>query len=188
MNRERQDLKSFVYISSGAVYRASEGPLTEDSETGPGNLYAMTRLLSETILASKLRCSFTAVRLFFPYGPGQSSPRLIPELIRKVNAGETIFLNGEEGVPIINPVYIDDLVSQLVPVVLSPQRPVYNLGGSEPLSIRMIAEEIGRQLGKQPVFKVNESEFSNFYCLAPAVLPTTFKQGLKQFLEQDGYV
>lgn len=188
INSERKKIELFVYVSSGAVYKPSMKALTEQSETGPGNLYGMTRLLSETIISNKARCRALHWRLFFPYGPGQLSPRLIPELLRKVKAGETINLNGADGLPILNPVFIDDLCAQMTAILSNQQQDIYNLGGSEPLSIRQIAEEIGRAVGREPVFKVTENESLNFHCSASKQLPTSFAAGLQKILEGPGYV
>lgn len=186
INSERQKIELIVYVSSGAVYKPSMQALTEQSATGPGNLYGMTRLLSETIISSKSCCRSVNLRLFFPYGPGQLSPRLIPELLHKVKAGETIYLNGTAGLPILNPLFIDDLVAQMTAILNNPLQKVYNLGGSELLSIRQIAEEISRAVGREPVFNVTENESLNFYC-APCGQPTTsFAAGLQRILEDTG--
>ncbi|MBI9112701.1 NAD(P)-dependent oxidoreductase [Maridesulfovibrio ferrireducens] len=165
INKERKNIQLIAYISSGAVYRASNSALTETSELGPSNLYGMSRLLSENIISSKANCRSVHMRLFFPYGPGQKSPRLIPELTRKIIAGEAILLNGEEGLPKLNPIYIDDLISQITSLLENTNKKVINIGGSELVTIKNLAEKIGASLNKIPVFKISNNTSSNFYTM-----------------------
>ena len=113
LRKERQ-VDRLLYISSGSVYKPSQSILTEKSPLGPSNIYGMSRLLSEKIIETKFADRALSVRVFFPFGPHQKPPRLIPELISKVNKGETITLNNESGSPEINPIYIDDLTDQIL--------------------------------------------------------------------------
>lgn len=188
INSKRTNIELLVYVSSGAVYKSSVSALTVNSETGPGNLYGMTRLLSETIITKNLNCGSTSLRLFFPYGPGQKCPRLIPELIRKIKSGEEISLNRAKGLPIINPIYIDDLCSRIVEIMKNPNQKIHNLGGNEAMSIKTIAQIIGELVGKEPLFQVTTNESMNFYCSPYGKLSTSFAAGLQKILEDSGDV
>ncbi|CCO23213.1 NAD-dependent epimerase/dehydratase family protein [Maridesulfovibrio hydrothermalis] len=185
INSKRKNIELIIYVSSGAVYSPSETALTEESELKPGNLYAMTRLLSENIISKKANCRATILRLFFPYGPGQKSPRLIPELTRKITAGETIKLNNENGLPVLNPIFIEDLAAIINDIINSETNRIINIGGSEQLSIREIAEKIGRELHVQPKFEVENGESKNFYCDCAYPCNTMMSTGLAKFLKQD---
>lgn len=188
INRERENIKLLAYVSSGAVYIPRTEALTADSPTGPGNLYGMTRLLSETIISSKCRCRNVIFRLFFPYGPGQKPPRLIPELIRKVQTGETVTLNGDEGCPVINPVFIDDLAESIAELIADPEKHIYNLGGSEPVTIRRLVEIIGGELRLEPVFDVNGNTAANLFCNVKKPSATSLKTGLARMIQDNSDV
>lgn len=184
INSERNKIELIMYISSGAVYKPSSAELNEQSETGPENLYGMTRLLSETIISNKARCRNVHLRLFFPYGPKQQCPRLIPELVRKIKSGQTIHLNGTEGLPILNPIYIEDLADQLVEIMYSSTEGIVNLGGEEPVSIKTLAETIGQILDQKPVFEVHNKISPNFFCTSSYSSQTSLANGLKSLFKQ----
>jgi len=183
LNSERQ-LDLFMYASSGAVYKASEGALGVKSILKPESLYGMSRLLSENIITVKANCRTVMMRLFFPFGPGQTSPRLIPELFRKIVGNEKIPLNNEQGSPKINPIYIDDLLGQIMEILQKPDEQIVNLGGSEVVTIKQLAEIIGKVVGKKPVFEVAAKKTANLFChpYQPSSLPLSNR--LKYFLQE----
>jgi len=182
--RKERAIDRLLYISSGAVYKPSQAMLTERSPLGPGNIYGMSRLLSEKIIETEFADRALSVRVFFPFGPHQKSPRLIPELISKIKRGETILLNNENGSPEINPIYIDDLTDQIMRFLEGQTAPVINLGGSERVTIRGLAEKIGKIIGKEPQFKVVRKDVSNFYCNSFRSNSSTIYSRLKSFLNK----
>ena len=184
INRERKDIEKLIYISSGAVYKPSTAPLTETSELGPTNLYGMSRLLSENIISAKAKCPSVHLRLFFPYGSGQKSPRLIPELARKILSGEKIVLNNSKGSPKLNPIYIEDLTTRIVAILNQNQQGVFNIGGNEVVSIKDLALIIGNTLKKRPNFVTESNPSSDFYCDCEMESKFSLKSGLAHSLKQ----
>lgn len=154
-----------IYLSSGAVYGIqSEDALTCASPLQPQGLYAVSKFLAEQTLGALLRTQLIRVRLFFPFGPGQRPPRLIPGLIQRIARGEAVELNTSEGRPFINPIFIDMLVRQISQIIKSPERHCYNLGGSRVCSIRQIAEVIGKELKVDVKFTIKERVTGNSKC------------------------
>ena len=147
----------FVFTSSGSVYTPSRTPLTEDAATMPVGFHPATKLMSE--LALRHYTGFFGVatlRLFTPYGPGQVN-RMIPRLVEAVEAGSTVTLS-RGGEPRINPIYVTDLVRVLEAALDDERSYTVNVAGPEPVSVRDLAEIIGRHLGRTPRFEARDSD------------------------------
>ena len=139
--------RSFVYLSTGGVYRASESPLAECDAVKPESFYAATKAAAEQLLAhySDL-LNVVVLRPFFVFGPGQEA-MLVPNLITKVDQGEEIVVAGKNGMR-TNPTFVDDAVEMVRSALDLDASATINLAGDETLSLREMAEEIGRVLGK----------------------------------------
>jgi len=64
-----------VYVSSGAVYGVTPGPLTEDMPMVPSDLYGATKVSSELFCqqyAEQFDVDALTARLFFVYGPPEA--------------------------------------------------------------------------------------------------------------------
>ena len=149
----RSGVRQFCLASSGAVYEPFGRPLSEDAALAPSGFLGASKLASEVIarpFSSVLALS--VLRLFFPYGPGQHD-RLIPELIRRVRSGAAIHVaaNGEE--THLAPIFVDDVVKVIGASIASSWTETLNVAGPEAVSIRKIANIIGRHLGIEPKFE-----------------------------------
>jgi nucleoside-diphosphate-sugar epimerase len=149
---------TFVYISTGSVYGASDVPHQERKPIYPQGAYACTKAAGEFVVHSYQHCIRTLVlRLYFPFGPGQRKERLIPRLISRVSRGEAIQLKGQNG-PVISPLYIDDVTQWIGLLLASDASGTFNLAGRERISIRELSEKIGKLVGKQPQFEEQKGE------------------------------
>jgi UDP-glucose 4-epimerase len=149
--------KSFVYASSGGVYRGRPGgPLVEDEPVqGPADLgyYLSTKLSCESLVASYSGELATAsLRYFFIYGPRQERSMLIPRLYDRVRNGEALALQGEHGMR-INPVHVSDAAAATVAASRLGGSTTVNIAGPETVSLREIGELFGRDLDREPVFE-----------------------------------
>lgn len=153
----RAKTSTFVYISTGSVYPFADQLCIESQAIDPANDYAATKAAAEClVLGCQQKFRALVLRLFYPYGPGQREARLIPHLASRIRHGEAVWLNGEEGLPRINPIYIDDLVHWLCLLVEGEARGVFNIAGPDHVSIRQLAEEIGAVIGRPPVFETGK--------------------------------
>jgi nucleoside-diphosphate-sugar epimerase len=142
----------FVYTSSASVYGFGERPFSEDDPLGGQDFYAMTKIASEALIATYREFLTTAVlRLVVPYGPGQQA-RMVPGLISRVREGAPVTLN-DGGRPRMNPLFVDDVVRAMLAVLEIDQHSVLNIAGDEAVTIKEIAETIGRVLGREAVFE-----------------------------------
>lgn len=146
-------VKGFVLASTGSVYEPYAGPMDEGQAQSPDSHYARTKLAAELLTHSyATHLSVCALRLFFPYGPQQVG-RLVPNLAQRVQAGDTVFLDGNEGGMVFTPTHIDDVVTVLCTAAKNGWHGTVNVAAPEALSIRDVAQTIGRIVGRTPVFE-----------------------------------
>lgn len=140
--------KNFVYLSTGGVYRPSDRALKETQELDPSSFYAASKAAAEALLEhySDL-LNVVILRPFFVYGPGQSG-MLMPTLIDKVTRGREIVVDDENGMR-SNPTYVDDAVEMVRRALELPLSTTLNVAGDQTLSIREMAEIIGRVVGRE---------------------------------------
>jgi len=153
----RAGASSFVYASSGGVYRPRrDAALTEESPLhDPRGLgfYLATKLSSENLVqsyAAQFRAS--CLRYFFIYGSGQARSMLIPRLYDRVRAGEPIGLQGVDGMR-INPVHVKDAAAATIAAAAVEGGATVNVAGPATLSLRDIGELFGHDTGRDPVFE-----------------------------------
>jgi nucleoside-diphosphate-sugar epimerase len=142
--------RRFVLVSTGSVYGYQEGPLDEGRRPAPGDDYARLKWAAEREVAGHPDAAI--LRYFFPYGPGAKPGSLVNRLIRCVESGAAVELH-EGGQPWVNPIYFTDVVAATRVVCTEGLRGIYNVAGNEVVSVRSLAERIGRMLGKQPRFR-----------------------------------
>lgn len=78
----------FWFASTGDVYAPSEAPHREEETPEPFNIYGLTKWQGEQLVALASRnqpeCRFVIGRLFNLYGPRETNPHFLPELIRQI--------------------------------------------------------------------------------------------------------
>jgi nucleoside-diphosphate-sugar epimerase len=77
---------------------------------------------------------------------------MIPRLIGSVLDGRPITLNAG-GRPRMNPIYVGDVVRVVEAALVSEGDQLLNVGGDDAASILELGEEIGRAVGKEPIFE-----------------------------------
>ena len=122
--------KKAVFASSAHVYGVGPRYLPTD-ETHPlslGNTYTTTKILGEQLCElyhENHGLSYTTLRLFNVYGPGQGRGYFIPDQIGKANAGGFV-LRGSDVTK--DWVYIDDVALAFALAVESPFVGAINIG------------------------------------------------------------
>jgi UDP-glucose 4-epimerase len=160
----RAGAKRFVLASTGGLHRPSASVIAESSAVdppeGPLEYYFRSKQAAE-LLASPYKGSMdiTILRPFFIYGPGQSPDKLIARLVTSIRDGQPIKLAGRDGL-VINPVFVDDVVELLLAILDAPGSRTMMVAGPDALSMRAIANAIGMQVGRAPIFVQTEGEES----------------------------
>jgi UDP-glucose 4-epimerase len=144
--------QQFVYASSGDVYGYRLDACSEEDAMVPQSFYAMTKHCSEMVVrAYSAYLAPTVLRLFTPYGPGQTG-RLIPTLATRILEGKPVTLNlGNR--PLLTPTFIEDVINVFETVIDKQVAGTYNVSGNTVISVRALAEELGRQLDREPAFQ-----------------------------------
>jgi UDP-glucose 4-epimerase len=142
----------FVLASTGTVYEPYGGRLAEDAPVAPVSFYSATKLAAEALLQgwrSRLGCC--ALRLFFPYGPGQTG-RLVPQLVERIRAKTAVTLDGGGDGLVLAPTFVDDIAAVFEAALEGEWNGIFNVAAPYPVSLRQLAEEIGRIIGVEPRF------------------------------------
>jgi UDP-glucose 4-epimerase len=144
-----------LFASTVWVYTGTRGngQLNEEEPfhlPDAGHIYTTSKIASEMIIHNYwqlYRQPFTILRYGIPYGPRMREELVIPIFIRKALRGDPIVIQGD-GDQYRNYVYIDDLARAHL-LALSPraENEVYNLEGSEKITIRDVAHTINKVLG-----------------------------------------
>jgi UDP-glucose 4-epimerase len=144
--------RTFLYTSSGSVYGFGKEPFKEDDPVSINDFYSLTKYQSE-LLVRRYSEHFNTVilRYFVPYGPNQTG-KLVPNLVSRVKKGEEITITNS-GNPVMNPIYITDLIEATIKTLDLKGMNIFNIGGTEGMSILDISNAIGETLGKEPKLK-----------------------------------
>jgi dTDP-glucose 4,6-dehydratase len=130
-----RDLDRFVQISTDEVYgEILEGRATEESRLGPRNPYAATKAGADLLCRSyhvTHDLPVLVVRASNNYGPRQHREKLIPKLLTRAAAGESLPLYGD-GTNVREWMYVED-TCRAIRTVLEDGAPgeIYNVGSGE---------------------------------------------------------
>ena len=158
----RASARRFVLTSTGGLHRLSESVIGEcspvDPPDGPLAYYFQSKHAAELLSDPyKNLMDISVLRPFFIYGPGQPPDKLIARLVASVRDGQRIKLAGRDGL-VINPVFVDDAVALLFSILDTPGSRTLMVAGPDALSIREIADAIGKQVGRNPVYEPTEGD------------------------------
>lgn len=153
-------VKKFVFASSGGVYGAGDEAFKENAvipQHGQLGYYLGSKLCGEILAENYSRfMDVTILRFFFMYGRQQRNTMLIPRLIENIRNGAPISLQGSDGIR-INPIHVSDGALALQSVLQLTGSHILNIAGAEVLSLKQIAETIGRKFNLNPTFQHVES-------------------------------
>jgi nucleoside-diphosphate-sugar epimerase len=144
----------FVALGTCLEYDVANarGPLSEDSPQLPDTLYARCKLDLFKALEG-LERDFAWARVFFVYGPGDRSGRLIPDMVDR-------FSRGEAAAPACGGlrrdyIHVDDLAGQLVRIAQSSAKSAVNAGTGEAPTLSEIFAAGARAFGKPDLAQAN---------------------------------
>ena len=88
-------VERFWFASTGDVYVPDDKPHHEaDSPTGPFNIYGLSKLMGEQLIALESQTSpetrFVVGRLFNLYGPRETNPHILPEIFAQLRANPDV--------------------------------------------------------------------------------------------------
>jgi len=149
------EIRRVFFASTVWIYTGTRGNglLVEEEPfylPDAGHIYTTSKIASEMIIHNYWQLykqPFTILRYGIPYGPRMREELVIPIFIRKALKGESIVIQGD-GSQYRNYVYIDDLArAHVLAMSAQAENQVYNLEGSEKISITDVARTIDKVLG-----------------------------------------
>lgn len=186
----RSGAKHFCLFSTGSVYEPfDDQPLLETAAVRPSSINATTKLAAE-LLCESYRTAFSVsiLRVFFPYGPGQTD-RLVPMLIDRIRSGQAVDLAGDVGM-VFPPIFVADLAKIAIASVENGWQGTFNVAGTERHSVKSASELIASLLGQPANFNRTSSSGP---CLSPSLEKlgdvfdlsgmTDFEYGLEQTIK-----
>src|SRR5439155_2757777 len=132
----------FVLASSGSANDAQVAVASRDAGTSPPSFFAATKLAAEALLwAYAGYFQACILRVFFPYGPGQTG-RLVPDLIERVRRGTHVVLTNGEGMQ-MSPTFVDDVADVFVAALEEGWTGLFDVAAPGVTNLKAIADEIG---------------------------------------------
>ncbi|MCX6245339.1 MAG: NAD-dependent epimerase/dehydratase family protein [Bacteroidetes bacterium] len=126
-----------TYVSSYVYGTPQYLPIDETHPLNAYNPYSHTKILAEEVCGyyrDQFGVQMTILRPFNAYGPGQSEPFLIPELIRKIFDKANPIIEVSDTRPKRDYIFIDDLVDALLLSMDGPKG-IYNVGSGYSVSV-----------------------------------------------------
>jgi nucleoside-diphosphate-sugar epimerase len=188
-------VRKFIQVSSGGIYGGRLRKIFQEDDSiavnSPLGFYQGSKLCSEIIFQNYRSFFETAVilRPFFIYGPGQRRDMFISRLIEAVRKGFPLQLQGEEGVR-VNPIFVDDAVRAFSNAIELNGFHIINVAGPDVLDLRQIGEIIGKAVGKNPVFEMENKNPVDFVANIEQAMRklklslTSFAEGIEQTIAE----
>ena len=142
---KQQKISHLIYISSDAVYRDSDEPISEYSCAEPGSIHGAMHLVREIALKSELDLPLAIIRPTLVYGLKDPHNCYGPNSFRRAalkNEDITLFGEGEE---LRDHVFVDDIAQLVYLVACHKSIGIANAVSGQVVSFRQLAEFISGQ-------------------------------------------
>ncbi len=195
--RKSRSIKRVIFGSTTWVYSDTEADiLNEDTPlSAPSHIYTATKMAGEYYCQCYSRLyslPTTILRYGIPYGPRARESAVIPIFVKKALNGEPLTIAGD-GSQYRKFVYVEDLAEGNVLALREiAKNRIYNLEGTERISIKQIAETIQKVLGKVEIKYVEgrPGDFSGKEILANRAREelgwepkVPFEDGVRRYIE-----
>jgi len=131
-------------------YGLQNGPLNEEIATKPINCYGIAKDSLRRVLQNHFKQSLFQwcwLRIFYPYGEGQSPRSLFPSLIQAIRAGEISFPIGS-GKQIRDFIQVEEVAKQMLVLLQSESAyGIYNCGSGIPCSVYHFVQKVAATYG-----------------------------------------
>jgi len=137
-----------VMVGTCAEYDTDFGYLREDTPRKPATIYAACKLSLGLVgqqRAAAANIHFAWARLFYLYGPGEDSRRLIPSLVAALKQGKPF--DATLGEQVRDYLHAHDVASALITLARQPASGVYNISSGIPITLRALMETVAEIVG-----------------------------------------
>jgi UDP-glucose 4-epimerase len=150
----RHEPARLVVASSAAVYPINDRANAEEDQAGPTDIYGLSKWINEKQLelhSRQVGTKCAAARLFNVFGPNETNPHVIPEIVDQMNRGQKEIALGNIK-PKRDYIYAADVARALVAIAEKNERPyrVYNVGTGLEYSVEEIFQRLTAII-KRPV-------------------------------------
>jgi UDP-glucuronate decarboxylase len=139
----------FTGVGTGFEYAEKRAPLSETDPCAPLNLYAACKLAAATViphLAASYGMKTAWARLFFLYGPGEATTRLVPSVVQGLLHGEDVDVTaGEQWYDYS---HVIDAARGLVALSKGQHQGIYNVASGQGMQLRTLIEAFASALGR----------------------------------------
>src|SRR5215467_2772728 len=132
-------LKAFVFPSSGAIYGFGDDPWPETAPARPDEIYGISKWMGEQAMgrfhADRPEVRTVVARLFNTYGPRETNPHVLPDIMRALDEGKPLELGNLW--PKRDLIFVTDTAAALVASASGgPGLEVFNVGTGTGTSIQ----------------------------------------------------
>lgn len=143
-------VRRLVGVGTCFEYDLAQGRLRTDTPLRPQTLYAACKASAFQVLSQLLPTAgveFAWCRLFYLYGEGEDSRRLVPYLRQKLRAGQPAELTS--GNQIRDFLDVREAGAMIAEAALSARQGPINICSGVPITVRQLAERIADEYGRR---------------------------------------
>jgi len=194
------NIKRVLYVSSTEVYGEALKPkIDEEHPLLPLNTYAVTKLAADRLCYSlylEHQVPVIIARIFNTYGPRDTQPRVIPDIIYQLSRSDSVELGNIDAERDF--VYVEDTARGLITLIESkiPNGEAVNIGTGKSWAIKEVANIVGDILGYQEVNiktvpeRLRRLDIQKFCCDPTKMFTSTdwrpkitFREGLERTID-----
>lgn len=141
------------FTSSSAVYPIRDGANAENSPIGPTDIYGITKVIGEDLVSLfhwETGTKTIVGRFFNVYGPNETNPHVIPEVIDQLSSGRREIELGNLS-PKRDYIHVLDIVSAIIALLeqFNGKFDIFNIGCGREYSVGEIVEECAQIIGQE---------------------------------------
>ncbi len=194
------NVKRIIHVSTSEVYGTGQIiPMNEKHPLNPLSTYAVSKLAGDRaafVFSYERNIPVVIVRPFNSYGPRETQPYIIPEIIRQLFNGKTLHLGNIDAKRDFT--YVEDTALGMISAMTSnlTKGEVVNIGSNKSYSIKDIAILIGKEFGYDNIdiqidktrlrpldVELLESDYSKINKLTGWKPTVDIKEGLKRTVQ-----
>lgn len=143
---EKNKVEHLIFFSSSSVYGSQPSPNSEMDVLKPESTYAVTKVAGE-LLVKNSSIKSCIIRPFTVYGENGRKDQVIFKWINQIKRGDLVTAFGLEKETKRGYTYVGDLIDGVVKVLDLAATGVYNLGGSEIVTLKGLLDIFKEELG-----------------------------------------
>jgi nucleoside-diphosphate-sugar epimerase len=147
-------VRRFVGIGTCFEYDLNAGRLSIETPLRPSTPYAQAKVDAFNVLSAALPrqgVAFAWCRLFYLYGEGEDSRRLVPYVRGRLQAGEPAELSS--GSQVRDFLDVREAARMIVDVALGSQEGPVNICSGKAVTVRELAERIADEFGRRDLLR-----------------------------------